>query len=125
MTITHDWDNEEKTVYLVEMAGSDWTWPQFSEKIQEAYKILEEDGRRVHVIMWFKTIPTSGDAISNLRMGGIQPKNVRHTVMINNTGRFFEMITQNVVRSRGWVGPKIVSTLEDARAYLIEKDQEE
>jgi hypothetical protein len=34
MTITHDWDNEEKTVYLVEMADSDWTWPQFSEKIQ-------------------------------------------------------------------------------------------
>ena len=125
MPITHYWDNEEKTVYLVEMAGSDWMWPHFSEKIQEAYKILEADGRQVHVIMWFKTIPTSGDAISNLRMGGIQPKNVRHTVMINNTGRFFEMITQNVVRSRGWVGPKIVPTLEEARDYLIEKDQEE
>lgn len=125
MPITHQWDNEEKTVYRVDMDAGDWTWPQFSQKIQEAYKLLEADGRRVHVIMCFNSALPPGDAISNLRIGGIQPKNIRHTVMVNGGGRFLEVITSNVARSRGWVGPKIVLTLEEGREYLIEKDVED
>ncbi len=125
MPITHQWDNDEQTVYRVDMDGTDWTWHNFSEKIQEAYKVLEADGRRVHVVMCFNGPLPSGDAISNLRMGGIQPKNVRHTVMVNSGGRFLEVITNNVAKQRGWIGPKIVPAMEDAREYLIEKDQED
>jgi hypothetical protein len=35
------------------------------------------------------------------------------------------VIANNVARQRGWVGPKIVPTMEEAREYLIEKDAED
>ncbi|MAS36539.1 MAG: hypothetical protein CL610_21220 [Anaerolineaceae bacterium] len=126
MPITHQWDDDAATIYRIELAGEDWTWPQFSAAVRQVYDYLGETGRIVHVIMWFQGPLPPGDALSNLRAGGMQPSNIRHTVLVNDAGRFLEALIDSVVRVRGWDGPKFVKSLDDARdrvAALIAQDE--
>lgn len=115
------WDNEEENRYCVEM-GSGWTWQEFRDEFDKAHAAIKDKDHPVNMIMWFKSsIPPGKDAVSSLEhAGGTQPPNIRHTVIVNASTRFLDILVKNSDRKQGWVGPKIVQTVNDARTYLDE-----
>jgi hypothetical protein len=116
--ITLQWDNDEQTCYRFEL-GFGWTWTQFVEEIDKAHMMIAEKEHDVNLIMWFTAkIPPGNPAEPFQHAGGTQPPNLRHTVMVNESTRFLDILIRNTDKKHGWVGPKIVRTLEEARAYL-------
>ena len=112
------WDNEEKSTFRMEL-GSGWTWEYYIEAIDEAHATIAAEDHDVNLIMWFQTRLPPGNAMEALKhSGGTQPPNLRHTVMVNTSTRFLDILITNTDRKNKWVGPKIVTTLEDARNYL-------
>lgn len=121
-TIVSVWDNEEKTCFRMEL-GSGWSWEQYIEAVDEAHAIIAEQDHDVNLIMWFQSRLPPGNAMDALKhSGGTQPPNLRHTVMVNESTRFLDILITNTDRKHGWAGPKIVTTVEDARDYLSTLD---
>lgn len=117
--ITLLWDNEEQTVYRMDL-GFGWTWKQFIESVDKAHATIDEKEHDVNFIMWYKAkLPPGKEAMESFKhSGGTQPPNLRHTVFINESTRFLDILIKNTDHKHGWQGPKIVQTLEAARAYL-------
>jgi len=117
------WDDDDETRFCVE-SGTGWTWQDFIEHIDQAHDIIAAKEHDANIIMWFKSsIPPGKDATPALEhAGGTQPPNLRHTVIVNASTRFLDILVKNSDRQRGWVGPKIVQTMDDARAYLATLD---
>lgn len=118
MNILSVWDNTEKTCFRMEL-GSGWSWQQFVEEIDKTHAVIAEQVHDVNLIMWFKTSLPPGNSVASLKhSGGTQPPNLRHTVMVNSSTRFLDIVIKNTDRKQGWVGPKIVQSLDEARDYL-------
>lgn len=117
------WDNEQQTVYRIEIEGV-WSWVDFRAAHEQAYRLLEEHAEPVDLIVWVKTPPPpTGDALPNLRYtGGQQPDNVHRTVFVNEGGPTISFLIRAIDRAHGWVGPAIVNTLEGARDRLSDQD---
>lgn len=113
------WDNEEETCLLMEL-GSGWSWKEFVVAVDKAHAMVAEKGYNVNFIMlWKSSLPPGPDAMPSLKhSGGTQPPNLRHTVMVNKSTHFLDIVIKNTDRKNGWEGPKIVRTVEDAREYL-------
>jgi len=115
------WDDEARTLYRVEMLD-EWTWDDFTAVIKEAYEMLGKLTQKVDFIMAFYSPLPEGSALQPLAYAGVQPPNIRHTVMLNQTGLgttlFMSSLIEAVDRVHEWHGPKFVSTLEEARSYL-------
>ncbi len=125
MPISTQWDDAAQTIYRVNLDALDWTWAEFTEVIRNSYDLIQSTERTVHLILWFKgsRLPT-GNVLAHMRVAGsTQPKNLRHTVLINESGSFLERIIETVDRTRGWEGPAILDSLAAARDYLAEKVQ--
>lgn len=121
VAIQSRWDEKDDNLYLVK-CDMGWTWLQFVTASDDAYAMLGKLDHDVNFAMWFKSLPP-GEAQKHMsHAGGTQPPNIRHTVIINNSTRFLDILVKNADRQQGWVGPKIVTTIEDARAYLSTLD---
>ena len=116
--IINVWDNPEKTCFRMEL-GSGWTWQEYIAYIDDAHATIATQDNNVNLIMWFQASIPPGNAMEALKhSGGTQPPNLRHTVMVNSSTRFLDILIKNTDRKNGWTGPKIVQTLEEARTYL-------
>jgi hypothetical protein len=112
------WDNTEQTCYRMEF-GFGWTWTQFIEAIDKVHVIVAEKEYDVNLIMWFKASLPPGNATESFKhAGGTQPPNLRHTVFVNESTRFLDILINNTDRREGWVGSKIVRNLDDAHAHF-------
>ena len=115
------WDDEERTLYRVEV-HDEWTWDDFDRAIRAAYDMLEALKRDVDFLIGFYTSLPPGSALPHLTAAGVQPENIRHTVILNATGLgttlFISSLVEAVDNVREWQGPKFVSSLEEAREYL-------
>jgi len=116
------WDNEAKTLCCVEMRG-EWKWQDFSDKIKEAYALIATFDYKVNFIFGFySNLPEGEKALPHLTFAGQQPANIRHTVIVNQSGLasklFMQSIISSVDKANEWNGPKFLDTMEEARAYL-------
>lgn len=116
------WDNEEKTLCSVEMRG-EWVWKNFTDKIKESYTMIAEFDHDVNFIFGFYSkLPIGEKALQPLTYAGHQPSNIRHTVIVNQSGLasklFMQSMVSTVARVNEWNGPKFLDTMEEARAYL-------
>lgn len=116
------WDNQAKTCYRIEFLTG-WKWKDFEEIHKEVYAMLGQLDHDVDLIVVFQgRVPRGGAALRALGVGGDQPTNVRHTVMVNSTSLATKMFMQSLVdiidSLQDWEGPKFVDTLAAARAYL-------
>jgi hypothetical protein len=122
MPVVLEWDNEEKTAFRTELDGQ-WTWEEFENAVNASHETMGSVEHRVDYIMWFKSRLPPGDALNHfVRAGGRQPPNVYRTVMVNNAGSLLEAIIRSVTKGRGWVGPAIVYTMEEARDLLTSSE---
>ena len=122
MPITHQWDEYSDGLYLVKAEGADWEWPDFTATIRAIYHDLAAFGQPVNFALWFNGKLPRGNILAQMRVvGGDQPANIRHTVFINNSGKFLEMLITSFDRANGWEGPGFVASLDEARTYLAEK----
>jgi hypothetical protein len=118
MSIVLEWDNEARTAFRAELDGQ-WTWEEFEKAVNDSHDIMGGVDHKVDYIMWFKTRLPPGDALNHfVRAGGRQPPNVYRTVMVNDAGRLLEAIISSVTKGRGWTGPAIVYSMDEARALL-------
>ena len=116
------WDDEEKTLCSVEMRG-DWKWQDFSDKIKEAYEDIATLNHDVNFIFGFYSKMPEGEmALPHLTFAGHQPPNIRHTMIVNQSGLASKLFMQSLISSvdkvNEWNGPKFLDTMEEARAYL-------
>lgn len=116
------WDDDEKTLYCVHMDDK-WTWDDFLKAIKESYAMLGELDYQVDFLMGFLSRLPSGGAIIPLTYAGEnQPPNIRHTVILNQSGRATTMFISSLVGAvdavHDWDGPKFVESMEEAREYL-------
>ncbi len=113
------WDDENHTCLRMEL-GMGWSWGEFIEAIDEAHAMVATKDHDVNLIMlWKASLPPGREAMPALQhAGGTQPPNLRHTVMVNKSTRFLDILIKNTDRREGWVGPKIVQNIDDARKYL-------
>jgi len=113
------WDNSDESRFVIAL-GTGWTWQDYVAIIDEIHAIIAKKNHDVNLIMdWQASLPPGKDAMSALKhSGGTQPPNLRHTVMVNKSTRFLDILVKNTDRKEGWVGPKIVQNLDDAREYL-------
>lgn len=124
MGIKIQWDNSDRTIYLVEM-DNDFTWPDFREKVEAAYQTIGVTPHKVDLILCFGQMLPHGDALTHMKFaGGRQPANIRHSVIVNQTGAFIETVVRRVDRSENWVGPTIVQTIDEARTLLAKLQAE-
>jgi hypothetical protein len=119
------WDDDAKTIYCVHMHDT-WTWDEFTNAVKESYAMLGKLDYRVDFVMGFlSSLPEDGSAMMPLTYAGEnQPPNIRHTVMLNATGRATTMFMQSIIGAvdavNEWVGPKFVESMEECRQYLQE-----
>jgi hypothetical protein len=93
--------------------------------IRGIYRKLAEVGHEVNIALWFTGKLPEGNILAQMRVvGGSQPPNLRHTVFINNSGQFLEMLITSFDKANHWEGPGFVDSLEEARVYLARKDEE-
>lgn len=116
------WDNEEKTLCCVEMRG-EWKWQDFTDKITEAYELIARFDYKVNFVFGFYSkMPEGEKALPHLTFAGHQPPNIRHTVIVNQSGLASKLFMQSIISSvdkvNEWNGPKFLDTMEEARAYL-------
>jgi hypothetical protein len=116
------WDDEAKTLCTVEMRD-EWKWQDFSDKIKEAYNKIATYGHDVNFVFGFYSkMPEGEKALPHLTLAGHQPKNIRHTVIVNQSGLasklFMESLVSSVAKVNEWNGPKFLDTMEEARAYF-------
>lgn len=116
------WDDEAKTLCCVEMRDT-WQWQDFSDKIKEVYEMIAQLDHEVNVVFGFYSkLPEGERALPHLTRAGHQPSNIRHTVIVNQSGLasklFMQSLISTVDKVNEWNGPKFLDTMEDARAYL-------
>jgi len=115
------WDNEEKSCYRIEFLDN-WSWQDFSQIHIESYAMLGKVDRRIDLIVVFLGHVPNGSSMGHLSAGGVQPDNIRHTVMVNatdlTTQLFVKSMIGTVVKLHEWVGPHFVDSIEEARDYL-------
>ena len=116
------WDNDEKTLCSVEMRDT-WAWQDFTDKIKEAYDTIAEFDYDVNFIFGFySSLPKDERALKPLTYAGHQPPNIRHTVIVNQSGfaskLFMQSMVTTVAKVNEWNGPKFLDTMEEARVYL-------
>lgn len=122
------WDDEDKTIYCVHMEGQ-WVWDDFTKAVKEAYVMLAQLDYKVDFVMGFLSPLPEGSALMPLTQAGDnQPANVRHTVMLNQTGRATTMFITSIISAvdevHEWVGPKFVESMPEARQYLYNLRQQ-
>jgi hypothetical protein len=121
MPVEGIWDDETKTLFRIEMRDR-WEWGEFDKVVKTGYDAIKGMKHNVNVIMAFYSDLPSGNAIPHLTYAGIQPTNVRHTVMINQSGLATDLFIQSLINAvdkvHEWEGPKFVYSLEEARTYL-------
>jgi hypothetical protein len=118
MPITHQWDNEAKTIYRLDLDDS-WQWDDFNAVLKQAYDVVAAKKSKVDFIMCINSNLPPGNAFIYLRnAGGSQPANVYRTVIVNKAGILLERLVGTIDRAKGWDGPEMVKTLDEARAFL-------
>lgn len=117
------WDDETETCFVMEL-NSGWTWKEYITAIDEVHALIATKEHDVNLIMdWKASLPPGKDAMPAFKhSGGTQPPNLRHTVMVNKSTRFLDILIANTDRQNGWEGPKIVQNVNDARKYLATLD---
>ena len=116
------WDDEEKTIYCVHMED-EWNWDDFIEAVKKSYEMLGQVEYKVDFVMGFLSpLPAGGAIIPLTYAGENQPPNIRHTVMLNQTGRATTMFMTSLIGAvdavHEWEGPKFVESMQEARDYL-------
>lgn len=118
MPIQQQWDNADKTVYLIRLQPS-WQWDDFYAHIQQAYSIIHYIEHEVDIIFCFESDLPAGNIITHMRyLRGMQPANVRQTVIVNYQSHFLELMIKTVDKTMGWKSSLIVTSLEQARHLL-------
>ncbi len=120
MPVTAGWDEEVKSIYIVQCVAP-WEWVEFANVIRESFEKLGKLDTPVDLMMAFDDNLPKGNAMQYLSIAGQQPPNFRHTVMVNRSGRFLEMIVKTADKARGWEGPAFVKTIDDGREYLLKQ----
>ena len=122
MTAKCFWDDEAKTIYCVHMSDT-WVWDDFTNAITETYEFLGKLDYRMDFVMGFFSPLPEGSALAPLTYAGEQPPNIRHTVFVNATGKattlFIASLIEAVDNVNEWQGPKFVSSMAEARQYLL------
>lgn len=119
--ISAGWDEQNDNLYIVKSTIG-WSWREFVEAVDEAYALLGQLDHDVNFAMWFQSLPPGDVSRPMTHAGGTQPANIRHTVIISEVSRFLELVVRKEDRKQGWVGPKIVQSIEEARDYLSTLD---
>lgn len=122
------WDEEVEKLYRIEFYDN-WTWEEYKEGYTTTYEMLGKLDYKLDLVQGLLSDLPAGSAILNITVAGQQPPNIRHTVLLNQTGKthqqFVEYIVGAVKRMKGWTGPKFVDTLGEARAYIRELREKE
>ena len=117
------WDEQLTDLYHIVLTEN-WTWVEFREVVKISYEMLGKLERDIDLVIAFQSDLPIGSAIMHFTYAGEQPKNIRHTVLLNSTKlttkEFVETVIGAVDRMKGWQGPKFVVTLGEARAYIRE-----
>ncbi|MEQ8677002.1 MAG: hypothetical protein RLP44_14905 [Aggregatilineales bacterium] len=120
MAVTAGWDDIVDYIYIVRCEDT-WTWAEFDAAIRTSFAELAESDKTIDFMMCFNDNLPKGNAIYHLTVAGKQPPNFRHTVMVNQSGRFLEIVVKSADKARGWEGPTFVKTIEDGRDYLLKQ----
>lgn len=117
MPITCDWDTEDDRIYVLTCTEL-WTWEDFAREIDIAYRFLASQPNDVDFVMAFNNYIPPGDARKHLMYAGEQPKNIRHTVFLNEAGNLIKMILKKVDKAKGWEGPAFTLSIAETREVI-------
>ena len=113
--------DDAQTIYVIKLSDMDWEWTEFTDAVARFIPCWGKPGVRC-ILSCGSMIISAGQCDGPHARGRVDaPPNIRHTVIVNATGSFLESVVTLVDRVQGWVGPKIVPTMEEARDYLAAK----
>ncbi len=124
MTITVEWDNEEKTVIRTEISGH-WTWEEYHHALGETQRLVRGVNHEVAVINLRHpgAVSPKGNPLPHLsRAAKHMPENQTFTVNVSSDKKMVGLIARIMTRIFPFMPKKffVVDTLEEARALIQE-----
>ncbi len=121
MPYTLKWDDEQHTIYHLHLFG-EWTWEDWTIAFRQAHAEIGTESHRVDFIIQIQNRIPKGNAAPHFKYAGReQPPNARHSVLVNQSGIFLELLLKGIIKQHGWDGPKFTETVEEGGEYLLEK----
>ncbi len=123
MSISHGWDNKEKTTYRFNL-DAQWNWAEFAACITEASVVISPPNEihlsTVDVIFCFNTHLPFGSTLQHLIRGlDALPVGVTRILIVNKAGAFLDLMVSKL--DKAFYGNRVMSVNSLDQAYDVLK----